>query len=190
MMSITILASGKSSLCKRFSRDGDVVRSKKAEMSSYFRFESRAVNDIDEFASLLTALEQDRSRFIIRGQLADDVDTDKPMRRRLYRSDGSEPNESPFLDVSTTWVMIDVDKLALPEGMSVRDDTLASLEYAIGLLPAEFQDSSVFWQLSGSAGVFDDGHISAHLYYWLDKPIANDVLRQWARGCDRRRTIK
>ena len=150
-------------------------------MSSYFRFESRAVNDIDEFASLLKELEQDRSRFIIRGQLAD-----KPMRRRLYRSDRSEPNESPFLDVSTTWVMIDVDKLALPEGMSVREDTLASLEYAIGLLPAEFQDSSVFWQLSGSAGVFDDGHISAHLYYWLDTPIANDVLRQWAKGCDRR----
>jgi hypothetical protein len=180
-MNITILASGKPSLCKRFFKDGDVVRAKKAEMSSYFRFESRAVNDIDEFASLLKELEQDRSRFIIRGQLAD-----KPMRRRLYRSDRSEPNESPFLDVSTTWVMIDVDKLALPEGMSVREDTLASLEYAIGLLPAEFQDSSVFWQLSGSAGVFDDGHISAHLYYWLDTPIANDVLRQWAKGCDRR----
>jgi hypothetical protein len=82
--------------------------------------------------------------------------------------------------------MIDIDKLALPEGMSVREDALASLEYAIGLLPVEFQDSSVFWQLSGSAGVFDDGHISAHLYYWLDKTIANDVLRQWAKGCDRR----
>ena len=118
--------------------------------------------------------------------MAEDVDTDKPMRRRLYRSDRSEPNESPFLDVPASWVMIDVDKLALPEGIRVGEDTLASLEYAIGLLPAEFQDSSVFWQLSGSAGVFDDGHISAHLYYWLDKPIANDVLRQWAKGCDRR----
>ena len=155
-------------------------------MSSYFRFESREVDGIEEFASLLTELEQDRSRFIIRGQLAEDVDTDKPMRRRLYRSDRSEPNESPFLDVPASWVMIDVDKLALPEGICVGEDTLASLEYAIGLLPAEFQDSSVFWQLSGSAGVFDDGHISAHLYYWLDKPIANDVLRQWAKGCDRR----
>ena len=98
-MNITILASGKPSLCKRFFKDGDVVRAKKAEMSSYFRFESRAVDGIEGFASLLTELEQDRSRFIIRGQLAEDVDTDKPMRRRLYRSDGSEPNESPFLDV-------------------------------------------------------------------------------------------
>ena len=85
-------------------------------MSSYFRFESREVDGIEEFASLLTELEQDRSRFIIRGQLAEDVDTDKPMRRRLYRSDRSEPNESPFLDVPASWVMIDVDKLAFPRG--------------------------------------------------------------------------
>ena len=108
------------------------------------------------------------------------------MRRRRCRSDRSEPNESPFIDVPAPWVMIDIDKLALPEGMRVRENTLASIEYAIGLLPAEFQDSSVFWQMSGSAGVFDDGHISAHLYYWLDKPVANDVLRQWGKGCDRR----
>ncbi len=93
-------------------------------MSAYFRYESGAVNDIDEFASLLTELEQDRSRFIIRGQLAEDVDTDKPMRRRLYRNDRSEPNESPFLDVPASWVMIDVDKLALSEGMSTTEEIL------------------------------------------------------------------
>jgi hypothetical protein len=40
--------------------------------------------------------------------------------------------------------------------------------------------------MSCSAGVFEDGHVSADLYYWLDKPIANDVLRQWAKGYDRR----
>ena len=135
---ITILASGRPSLCKRFFIGGDAVRSEKAEMSSYFRYEYRAVNGIEEFASLLTELEQDRSRFIIRGQLADDVDAETPMRRRLYRNDRSEPIESPFLDVSTTWVMIGIDKLALPKGMSVREDTLASVEYAIGILPAEF----------------------------------------------------
>ncbi|MDA9579354.1 hypothetical protein N9S52_05450 [Gammaproteobacteria bacterium] len=185
MHNISILRSGSQSLCKRFSLDAGVVKSQRASMPAYFTFESQSVDGIEDFARLLTDLEQDRSRFIVRGQLAEDVDIDKPMRRRLYRIDRTEPNESPFRDVSAPWVMIDIDKLALPKGMSVREDTLASLEYAIGLLPAEFQDSSVFWQLSGSAGVFDDGHISAHLYYWLDKPIANDVLKQWAKGCDR-----
>jgi hypothetical protein len=51
-MNITILASGKPSLCKRFFKDGDVVRSMKAEISSYFRYESREVDGIEEFASL------------------------------------------------------------------------------------------------------------------------------------------
>ena len=135
-MNITILASGKPSLCKRFFKDGDVVRLNKAEMSSYFKYESKEVDGIEEFASLLTALEQDRSRFIIRGQLADDVDADKPMRCRLYRSDRSAPNESPFIDIHAPWVMIDVDKLALPVGMSVREDRLPSLEAVI--LPLKF----------------------------------------------------
>jgi hypothetical protein len=88
-------------------------------------------------------LESDRNS-IIRGQLADGVDADKPMRRKLYREDRSEPKESPFKDVPAPWVMIDVDKLALPEGLSVTKNTLACVEYAIGLLPAEFQESSVF----------------------------------------------
>ena len=56
-MTITILTSGKPSQCKRLFKDGDVVRSNKAEMSSYFRCESRAVDWIEEFAWLLTELE-------------------------------------------------------------------------------------------------------------------------------------
>ena len=186
MHNISILISGSQSLCKRFSLEAGVISSQRAAMPKLFKYESRLIDGIEQFAALFTELEQDRSRFIVRGQLAEDVDEARPILRRLSRTDRSHPNDSPFIDTPAPWVMIDVDKLALPKGMSVREDTLASVEYAIGLLPAEFQDSSVFWQLSGSAGVFDSTHISAHLYYWLDKPIANDVLRQWAKRCDRR----
>ena len=138
MHNIIILRSGSQSQCKRFFKDGEDIRSKPADPTKYFRYESKAVDGIAEFASLLTDLEQDRSRFIVRGQLAEDVDKDKPMRRRLWLKDRSEPNELPFRDVPASWVMIDIDKLALPKGMSVREDTLASVEYAIGILPAEF----------------------------------------------------
>ena len=63
------------------------------------------------------------------------------MRRRHYRNDRSEPNELPFIDVPAPWVMIDIDKLALPDGINLRADTLARVKYAIGLLPAAFEDS-------------------------------------------------
>ena len=90
MHNITILSSGSQSLCKRFSLDGDVVRSQRASMPAYFTCESQAVDGIDAFARLLTDLEQDRSRFIIRAQLEDDIDKDKPVRRRLSRLDRKE----------------------------------------------------------------------------------------------------
>ena len=119
MHNILILSSGSQSLCKRFSLDTGAVESQWASMSAYFTFESQTVDGIVDFARLLIDLEQDRVRFIVRGQLAEDVDIDKPMRRRLWLKDRSEPNELPFRDVPASWVMIDVDKLAFPKGMSV-----------------------------------------------------------------------
>ena len=59
-------------------------------MPAYFTFESQTVDAIVDFARLLTDLEQDRGRFIVRGQLAEDVDIDRPMRRRLWLKDRSE----------------------------------------------------------------------------------------------------
>ena len=92
MHNISILRSGSQSLCKRFSLDAGVVKSQRASMPAYFTFESQTVDAIVDFARLLTDLEQDRGRFIVRGQLAEDVDIDKPMRRRLWLKDRSEPN--------------------------------------------------------------------------------------------------
>ena len=96
MHNISILRSGSQSLCKRFSLEEGVVKSQRASMPAYFTFESQSVDGIEDFARLLTDLEQDRSRFIVRGQLAEDVDKDKTVRRRLSRPDRSEPNESPY----------------------------------------------------------------------------------------------
>ena len=91
MHNITILRSGSQSLCKRFSPGGDVFRSQRASMPAYFTCESQAVDGIDAFTKLLTDLEQDRSRFVVRGWLAEDLGKDKPVRRRLSLLDRSEP---------------------------------------------------------------------------------------------------
>ena len=90
MHNISILRSGSQSLCKRFLLEEGVVKSQGASMPAYFTFESQTVDGIVDFARLLTDLEQDRGRFIVRGQLAEDVDIDRPMRRRLWLKDRSE----------------------------------------------------------------------------------------------------
>jgi hypothetical protein len=56
MYNIIILRSGSQSLCKRFSLDGDVVRSQRASMPAYFTCESQTVDGIVDFARLLTDL--------------------------------------------------------------------------------------------------------------------------------------
>jgi hypothetical protein len=65
MHNITILRSGSQSLCKRFSLDAGVVKSKRASMPAYFTFESQTVDGIEDFVRLLTDLEQDRNGFIV-----------------------------------------------------------------------------------------------------------------------------
>jgi len=60
MYNIIILRSRSQSQCKRFFKDGEDIRSKPADPTKYFRYESKAVDGIAEFASLLTDLEQDR----------------------------------------------------------------------------------------------------------------------------------
>ena len=92
MQSISIQRSGSQNLCKRFSLDAGVVKSQRASMPAYFTFESQTVDGIEDFARLLTDLGLDRGRFIVRGHLAEDVDIDEPMRRRLWLKDRSEPN--------------------------------------------------------------------------------------------------
>ena len=91
MHNISILRSGSQSLCKRFSLEEGVVKSQRASMPAFFTFESQTVDGIEDFARLLTDLGRDRGRFIVRGHLAEDVDIDKPMRRRLWLKDRSEP---------------------------------------------------------------------------------------------------
>ena len=168
-------------LCKKYSGAGASIKEDKPKMPAYFSYEQRAVTDIQGLSDLLVSLEQDPHKAIIRGVPADDVDTEKQVRRKLRRSTTSEPNEEPFLDQAASWIMIDVDKLLLPSGMDVVKEPLSAIQYAIEQLPSEFHDASYHWQLSASAGLYDSNTLSVHLYYWLDRPLSNELLRRWAK---------
>jgi hypothetical protein len=176
-------------LCKKYSGAGASIKSLKPAMAKHFSYEQRAVTDIQGLSALLTSLEQDPHKAIIRGVPADDVDTEKQVRRKLRRSTTSEPNEEPFLDQAASWIMIDVDKLLLPSGMDVVKEPLSAIQYAIEQLPSEFHDASYHWQLSASAGVKDTNTLSVHLYFWLDRSLSNELLRGWANSLNNKRLV-
>ncbi len=74
---------------------------------------------------------------------------------------------------------IDFDKIQLPPGLNLQDIG-AVCEHLIALLPAEFHGASYHWQLSSSAGIKDPSIVSLHLWFWLDRPVPDALLRGWA----------
>jgi len=70
----------------------------------------------------------------------------------------------------------------LPQGWTLDQASISKIcEYIVHLLPPEFHDASYHWQLSSSAGVFDQTTVSAHFWFWLAKPIPDIALRAWAK---------
>lgn len=189
MTTISVLHAPNHYMVKRYWLDEEQgsLQKQDYDRATYFKAEGVEVNGIHELSRLLSNLESDSHRFIVRGLLADDVDTSTVIRRRMRRGDGGigNPNEYPFLDEPQPWAMIDVDKLPLPQSIDLLQQPEEAVRYVISQLPEEFHDVDVHWQLSSSAGLSPDDHvISVHLCYWLDKPVSNEMLRRWARAVD------
>ena len=158
------------------------------EIGYWFTIESKPVTNIHDLSELLLTLEGDPSRFIVRGTAADTVDTTQRVRRRLRRPTGAV-QEAPFIDIASDWVMLDVDKQALPQGLDLLGEPEAAIEYLIGKLPTEFHNATVHYQLSGSAGVSTLERVSAHLFFWLNRPATSAQLKQWAKAVNHQRTL-
>ena len=176
MTTITVLHNPKSRLCK-------VMRGAEMLVTSYdnaahFLLEERNAQDIEALSVLLSNLERDPHRLIIRGAPHPDTDRSAYVRRRNYVPTAVTPNDAPFLDQEQPWLMVDIDKLELPSSIDIFKAPQAAIEYAVEQLPSEFHQASVHWQLSASAGK-DKGRISAHLFYWLSEPVSSQRLKQW-----------
>ena len=86
-MDIVILSNPSIRFSKRFKLINGQIDYEIAKFSSYYWYKTKPASNIYELSELLKELEPDSHSLIIREQLAEDVDTDKPMRRRLYRSE-------------------------------------------------------------------------------------------------------
>lgn len=145
--------------------------------ASLFQWGTERVEDIHSLTALLTRLEKDQHSFIVRGQVDAERTPPEWIRRKKCRYNDSD---TYLTDAPLNWLMIDIDKLELPEGLSITDSTTEAIQYAVAQLPTEFHDVSYHWSLSSSAGVKTNNQISAHLFFWLDMPIENERIGEWA----------
>lgn len=140
-----------------------------------------AIEDLHALSALLKQMEAEPQAALIRGALHPDADISEPLRRRKHLPE--EPaNEAPFVDQAIHWMMIDIDKLRLPQGLELLDSPEEAIKFAISQLPQEFHDSSVHWQLSSSSGIKSQGTVSAHLHFWLSDAKTSYELKEWAKA--------
>lgn len=89
--------------------------------------------------------------------------------------------DGAVIDVDRQLQMLDLDGVALPAGMSVVDDPEPCVVWAVdNLLPPEFREASFVYQMSCSAGMTKpDDTLSAHVWFFTDRPHSNAQLRRW-----------
>jgi len=143
----------------------------------YFSHEERQVASIYDLAAALEKISADPRQLTIRGQLKAERHEQKLVRRK-YRDDGAAFDSRP-----RRYLMVDFDGVPLPPQFDIiEDDPEDYVEWAIHeYLPACFADVSCYWQLSSSAGIHGTDTLYVHIWFWLDRPVADDKLKFWAK---------
>lgn len=145
-------------------------RTESYSSGQHFAWSQTDVDSIESLSQRLQAVEQKPDWFIVRGEPTRQV----KYLRRVYK--GDDPHFEP---VDRQWLCIDIDGLEVPDGTD-------HVEYAIARLPNRFQGVSCHWQYSASAGISDEGGARLHLWYWLDRPVCDFSLREWAKDIKER----
>ena len=187
MNKITLLTAQEGiKMCKTFTLDMVKEQINKSEYDKAKTFDCEIVNisNINELSELLSLLEQHGDKCIIRGLLQDEANDGKKVFRTMVRTgvDTGRFIENPN---GLNYFMIDFDKIPTPPDVvnpeEIIDGCPTGISYLKSLLPAEFQNSSFHYQWSSSAAVFGWRHISAHLWFWTDRPILDSDLYEWAK---------
>lgn len=191
--SVTILRSAQSwpGMRKRFtiSASGAVTKDDYG-LQKHFAVETIRVDGLRGLHSLLCHVEQDARACIVRAALLPDANPAKVLRR--IRGEGAA-----FFEVPRSWAMLDVDGLPLPPHFSVLRDPEAVARFVLSHLAEhmpEIARAGAIVQFSSSAGLKElaaddprwngigkDG-LSAHVWFWLDRPMAQDELKRWVSG--------
>lgn len=140
------------------------------------------VSCIEDLSAMLTGVECWPSALIIRGAPVSGDLIGKDVARTGSGEGDSFVGNFQTPSQGRYYLEIDVDKLPLPIGWKLAPTNISKVcEYIVHLLPPEFHQVSYHWQLSSSAGVFDQTTASAHLWFWLALPIPDSALKTWAK---------
>jgi hypothetical protein len=143
-------------------------QSRKTQHPYHFGYDTVPVSSIAELSSLLTTLAGDPYRCIIRGHQGIHWDDAHPAVHR---------NKQTFDEVPRSWVLLDVEKYPVPDGLDLFRDERDIAAHFVAQLPPEFHGVSHHVQLSGSAGK-NPSEFRAHFWFWLARPMGKAELER------------
>ncbi len=181
-------------LAKRFeiATNGTVIK-REYDGATWFTAESEAVSGIHDLHALLCRIEGNPAACIIRGEPVAAADTTRCRRKKT----GADP---PFTETPRRWMMLDVDGIPLPAGVSVLADPISAGRALCDMLAAaapELDGVSAVVQFSSSAGLDELAEaealvdlpsrwhgvakrgVAAHVWYWLQEPVGDAGLKRW-----------
>jgi putative DNA primase/helicase len=179
---ITILRHSHNLLAKTWLADGTV---KPYDDAKYFSGATRPVAGLAGLSELLTELQVDPHRCIIRGKYVGA----ELAKARDPGPEGHRPGKvrralDYFDDQALHTVLLDVDKFQPLTADPAADPLEAIGEFVATMLPECFRSAGYHWQLSNSAGHPSkaDGGLRAHLWFWLATPRTSTELKAWAKA--------
>ncbi len=177
-MDITVLTETNGKIMTKRITKTEVIQYDNGFMFDYSNFD---IDNIEHLHELLTWLETKPHKIIIRGELIAGIDATKPVLRRKDDDITKSRLKCFKARKSNDWVMLDFDKLPLPDDVREAD----RIEYLISMLPDYLHDVSYHYQYSSSAGLKGWDTISAHIWMWLSHGRSDDEMNDWAisTGC-------
>jgi predicted P-loop ATPase len=164
---------------KRWYFNGDGSYHVKAySLGKWFSCVQYELAGLEDLWGVLCTINTHMSEYVVRG---DPTEHMNPHRTRRLANKGKDGTPPAFRDPpqGRRWLMVDFDSGDIPFDA---DTPLESLEALMGRLPVEFRDTACVYQFSSSAG-FKPG-LRVHLWYWLDRPYPNRIIKDYLRTLD------
>lgn len=174
---LSVLMAHDSPTTKRYYLDeSGMVQKQEYQYAKIYRAASLTIKSVSDFARLIKHLAKRKHMLIVRGLYP------RGKVKNTWRNKSAFP-EHPD---GTNWVMLDIDGVTPPEGVSVV--SVAAIKWLIqDKLPEEFRNVSCVYQFSGSAGILKaDGTLlkpglRVHLFFMLDRRVKGYLLAGYLR---------
>ena len=162
-------------MAKRIVRDQDGKLSTESNTNyKFFHGRAEAFTNLTEFKAIMDR-GSETGGAVIHGELVPGQDTTCMLRRSATRP--GEP--ATIRDRLCPYIVLDIDKLPLPPGLSALTDPDGVVQAALDCLPDELRDVSCYFHHSHSAGTSES--VKLHLAFLLETAMRCHDLKRWVQ---------